>query len=183
MKKRYKESVLILNSLRFFVENPYKEVYLREFGREIKISPNTAQRFLNLFLKEGFVKESRKANLRYFQANLDSISFRHIKIVFSLKELEGSGIVDYLKEKFPQVVLFGSVAKGLDDNKSDIDLVCIGIDKKLDLFEFQKKLKKEISVHVFSMSEWKKQKEKNRAFYQEVISLGINLIGEIPIID
>ena len=183
MKKRHSNPILILDAMKFFAENPYREVYLREFGRENKISPNTAQRFLDLFLKNGFIKEFRRANLRYFQANLDSISFRQIKISFSLKELEDSGLIDYLKEKYPQVILFGSVAKGLDDNKSDIDLVCIGNKKTLDLFEFEKRLKKEINFHVFNLSDWKKEKEKNKAYYQEVISTGINLIGEIPIID
>lgn len=185
MKNRYNKTneLLILKALKFFVENPYEEIYLREFGRKLKISPNSSQRFLNLFLEQNLIKESRRANLRYFKANIDSIVFRQIKIIFSLKKLEDSGLIDYLRDKFFQVVLFGSAAKGLDDDKSDIDLVCIGIKKTLDLFEFEKKLNKEISIHFFSLVDWKKQKEKNKAFYQDVISYGINLIGELPIID
>jgi len=184
MKKRYnKMNLLILKALRFFVENPYREVYLREFVRELKISPNTAQRFLDLFVKENLLKEKRKANLRYFKANLENKVFRYIKITFSIKNIMDSGLIDYLKkEKFSNVVLFGSVAKGEDDDRSDIDLVCIGSKKRLELEKFYNKLKREINVHIFTLAEWKRQKQENKAFYQDVISTGINLVGETPLV-
>ncbi len=188
MKKENKqnnffEDILVLRCLKFFFENPYEKIHLRGFARKMKISLNTSQRFLNLFLEQNFIAESREANLRYFKANLNSLTFKHLKISFSLGELENSGLIDYLAEKFPQVILFGSIAKGEDDINSDIDLVCIGIKKELDLSEFSKKLKKEIAVHQFTISEWKKQKDNNKAFYHDIISTGINLIGEIPILD
>lgn len=188
MKKGYNnqgffEDILILKCLRFFFENPYEKIHLREFSRKMKVSLNTSQRFLNLFLEQGFIQESREANLRYFKANLNSLTFKYLKIAFSLEELEKSRLIAYLTEKFSQVVLFGSIAKGIDDTNSDIDLVCIGIKKELDLFDFNKKLKKEINIHFFTFSQWKKQKQENKAFYQDVVSTGINLIGEIPIVE
>jgi predicted nucleotidyltransferase len=177
------EDILTLKCLKFFFENPYEKIHLREFSRRMKVSLNTSQRFLNSFLEQGFLLESREANLRYFKANLNSLTFKHLKIAFSLEELEKSGLTVYLTEKFPQVVLFGSIAKGADDINSDIDLVCIGLKKELDLFEFNKKLKREINVHFFSLAQWKKQKQENKAFYQDIISTGINLIGEMPVIE
>ncbi|MBI3623980.1 nucleotidyltransferase domain-containing protein [Candidatus Pacearchaeota archaeon] len=184
MKKGY--NLLVLKALSFFAENPYEEIHLREFSRRLKISANSSQRFLNFFLNEGLVKEEKKANLRYFKADLDSIVFRNIKITFSLKKLENSGLLDDLKETASHVVLFGSMAKGLDDFKSDIDLVCIGASGK-EIKEIiakkQEKLDREITPHVFSWLEWKKQPRTNKAFYQEVISTGINLIGEMPLVD
>ena len=182
MKERY--NLLILKALEFFIENPYEEIYLREFSRKLEISPNTAQRFLDLFLKEDFVKEEKKANLRIFKANLDSLVFKYIKKINSIKKIRDSGLIDDLRGRFSSVILFGSVAKGLDESKSDIDLVCIGdIDiKKINLYDFEKKLKKEINLHIFNRSKWKKQARENKAFYQDVIIDGINLIGEIPII-
>jgi len=179
MKKGH--NLLVLLALEFFIKNPKEEIHLREFSRRIKISPNSAQRFLNLFLDKGFIKEERKANLRYFKANLENVVFKHIKQTYSLQLLVESGLIDYLKNKdFTFVTLFGSVARGEDDSKSDIDLVCIG-GKQYDLFEFEKKLGKEINAHFFSWVEWKKQTKQNRGFYSDVISQGINLIGNMPI--
>jgi len=187
MKKGYTlnakgNSLLVLKALGFFVENPYYEIYLREFGRKLGISINSAQRFLSLFLKQGFILEFRKGNLRYFKANLDSVVFRNIKKTFSLKKIEDSGLLDVLKENFSNAVLFGSLSKGTDDLDSDIDLVCIGIKKEINLLQFEKKLGKEINLHTFTLARWKEQKKENKAFYQDVIA-GINLAGEMPISD
>lgn len=179
MKNGY--NPLILKSLEFFIENPYKEIHLREFSRKLKISVNSSQRFLKIFLEEGFVSERRVANLRYFKANLDSIVFRNIKITYSLRKIINSGLIDFFKNKFNHVVLFGSVSKGLDDKKSDVDIVCVGNGKREDLFRFEKRLGSEINLHVFSFFKWKEAKIKNKAFYQDVISTGINLVGEMPV--
>ena len=181
MKKGY--NMLILKALDFFIENSYEEIHLREFSRRIGISPNSSQRFLNFFLKNDFIIEERKANLRYFKANLDNLVFRHIKITYSLQKIKESKLIDNLADKFTSVVVFGSIAKGLDDKKSDIDLVCIGNAKDINFEDYEDKLGKTINSHIFTLLEWKKQKDKNKAFYQDVITEGINLIGQIQIIE
>lgn len=174
---------LILKALNFFVENPYEKIHLREFSRKMDLSLNSVQRFLKVFLKKGWIKEERVANLRYFYANLDSIVFRQIKITFSLDKIKESGLIEFLERDFDSVVLYGSVAKGLDESKSDLDLVCIGKEKsgRKDIYKFSKRIGKEISIQFFSQSKWRDAKINNKAFYQDVISSGINLVGEMPI--
>ncbi len=185
MKDRY--NLLILSALEFFIEKPYEEIHLREFSRRLKISLNSAQRFLNLFLKNEFVKEERKANLRYFKANLENAVFRQIKIAYSLNMLIKEEFISKLKETgVSHAILFGSTAEGKDDEKSDVDLTLIGINK-LKAMEIvrkkQEECKKEISPHFFSLAEWKKQAKGNKAFYLDVLTKGISLIGEKPIVD
>ena len=172
MKKGYNSP--FLKAVRYFVDSPYDEIYLREFGRKVGISPNSAQRFLNLLLNEGFIVESKRGNLRYFKANIDSVSFRQLKILFSLRTIENSGMFGYLKGKnVSSFILFGSVAKGLDSRESDIDVVCLGPEKNIDLHVFEKKLDRELQIHLFTWAEWKKQAKQNRAFYLDVIKDGI----------
>jgi len=188
MKKGYNKcegyNLLALKALGLFLKNPHKEFYLREFARESGISLNSSQRFLGLFLREGLIKEERKANLRYFKADTENLVFREIKRTFSIRELVKSGLVDYLREQgCSNAVLFGSVAKGLDDAKSDIDILVIKTGGKIRGIErFYLKLRREPNIHIFSLSEWKKQARENKAFYQDVISTGINLIGEMPLV-
>jgi len=187
MKKEYNKKTsdfLILKALKLFIENPYEKIYLREFARKTGISLNSAQRFLKIFLKENLIKDSRKANLRFFKANLDSVVFRQIKIAFSLKKIEDTELIEKLKEVSSHLILFGSVAEGLNDSKSDIDLVCIGINsKKIKeiISEFQEKINQEVNCHIFSWGKWKEQTKLNKAFYLDVISKGISLIGDKPI--
>jgi len=185
MKKGY--NLLILKALEFFIQNPYEEIHLREFSRRLKISVNSSQRFLDLFLHKGFIKEERKANLRYFKANIDNIVFRNIKITYSLDRLEEINLADKLEEsKVSHAVLFGSIGEGKDDVNSDLDIVIIGINKNkvLDLIkEIEHKMHKEVNLHFFSWHEWKRTYKENKAFYLDVISKGINLIGEMPIVE
>src|SRR3989344_2496171 len=104
MKDRY--NLLILDALEYFINNPNDEIHLRGFSRKLNMSLNSIQRFLNLFLREGLIKEQKKANLRYFRANLDSIVFRNIKITYSLKKIQDSNLLNFLKERYSNVVLF-----------------------------------------------------------------------------
>jgi predicted nucleotidyltransferase len=182
MKNKDNFNLLILKALKFFIENPYEEIYLREFSRKLDINTNSAQRYLNQFLNQGIIIETRKGNLRYFKANFGSIFFRQIKITYSIKKLEDSGLLGLLKNSFSSVILFGSTAKGEDNNLSDIDLVCIGPNKNINLDSAQKNLDKQLNVHFYKLSEWKEASVKNKAFYLDVISTGINLIGDRPIV-
>ena len=49
--------------------------------------------------------------------------------------------------------------------------------------EFEDKFSKEINLHLFTLEEWKNQAKINKAFYQDIISKGVCLIGEKPIVN
>ena len=179
------ENLIHIKILKFFLDNPYYEVYLRELAKKLKLSPFAAKKYLDLLLKENLITEERKANLRYFKANISNLFFRYMKISFSINILLKSGIIKFLKdnvENVSSIVLFGSMAKGEDDKNSDIDIVVIGKEKSIDLREFEAKFGKEINLHVFSWSKWNKEADHNRAFYFDIIAYGIPLYGELPIV-
>ncbi|MFH1505878.1 MAG: nucleotidyltransferase domain-containing protein [archaeon] len=172
----------LLKITKFFLENPYNEVYLRELAKKLKLSPFATKKYADLLIKENIITEERKANLRYFKANTKSLFYKYLKISFSLKSLQKSGLITYLKENTPNlssITLFGSIAKGEDDENSDIDILIIGKKKYLDLSKFQER---HITTHIFSWSEWNKTAKNNTAFYYEVTTYGIPLYGELPII-
>jgi predicted nucleotidyltransferase len=184
MKNR--DNPLVLNALKFFTKNPYEKVYVREFARKLSISPNTANRFLNYFLENNLLQEEKIANLRYFKANLKSQTFRQIKKTINIHEIESTNILDQLNPFCFNLVLFGSCANGTDDSTSDFDFLIIS-KKKQEIREIfsknEKKFSKEISLHIFTPLEWKEQKNKNKAFYQDIVSTGINLIGQMPLLN
>lgn len=177
---------LMLKALAFFMNNPYQEIYLREYGRLLAISPNSAQRFLDTFVQEGFISESRRGHLRYFKANIESPVFRSAKITFSLFDLQKAGLFELLKEaSATHVILFGSVAAGTDDASSDLDIAIIASDKlrvQRALDVARKKVSRELNAYVFSWAEWKEQEKTNKAFYRDIVTKGVALIGEKPVI-
>ncbi len=177
--------LMLLKVIRQFIEHPYADVYLRELAKKLGISPFSAKKYADMLLKENLIKEERKANLRYFRSNYDSLTFRHIKITYNIYMIEKCGLIKFLVEEVPNIssiTLFGSAATGEDDyEKSDIDLLVIGKDNKISTRKFEDALGREINLHVFGWAEWKKMSEENKAFYIDIISHGIQLYGERPI--
>lgn len=167
--------------LKLFLRDPYEESHLREVARLTKVSPSTAKKFLDKFEKNNLILRSRKGNLAIFRANIDSPVFRQIKIAYNLFILKSSGLIDKLTRSSPaSVVLYGSMANGLDSKDSDIDILVIGRKEKLDLSKFERKLGREVSLIIYSPAEWSKKAKRDRPFYKNIIR-GVLLHGEIPI--
>ena len=178
------QELIFLKVVKYFLEKPYEEIYLRKLARELQLSPFAVKKYADLLIKEDVIKEERKANLRYFRANVNNLFFKHLKIAFSINLILNSGLLNFLKENLANVssiVLFGSMAKGEDDKNSDVDALIIGKEKHLDLKKFEEKIGKDITLYIFSWSEWNQQAIKNKAFYSDVISYGIPLYGELPL--
>jgi len=77
------------------------------------------------------------------------------------------------------VVLFGSFAKGINDEKSDIDILIITNKKKqLSLLDIKGN---ELQIIQLTPLEWREKVKKDKPFYQEIITTGIALEGEMPI--
>lgn len=172
--------------LMFFLENTYREAYLRELARLLKLSPYTVSSNLNVLLKNNLVIKRAVANLTYFKANAKNPFYKYLKIAFNIKEISDSGLIEYILKNFTAVssiVLYGSIAKGEDSSNSDLDLLIIGQKpKRLELNEFKEKLGRDISVLSFKWSEWKKNAKTNKAFYIEVIVDGIPLYRYLPVV-
>ncbi|HLC65025.1 MAG TPA: nucleotidyltransferase domain-containing protein [Candidatus Nanoarchaeia archaeon] len=170
---------------RFFLDNPYQEVYLRELAKKLKISPFAVKGYADLLVREGLILEERKANLRLFKGNIGNPVFRHLKISLNVDALLKSGLIDFLKENIPNIssiVLFGSLAKGENDSKSDVDILVIGKESRKSSGKFGERLNREINIHFFSWSEWNQKAKQDSPFYFEVIAHGIPLFGELPVV-
>jgi|SRR3989344_1895731 len=180
------KEIILLKMLKFFLKNPYKEVYLRELAKALKISPFASKKYIDMLTKESIIIEERKANLRYLHANINNLFFKYLKITYSINLMLKSSLVEYLKENIPNIssiVLFGSAAKGEDTEDSDIDLVVIGKEIYPNLKKIENILSKTINLHIFTWNEWNKKAKQDKAFYIEVISYGIALFGELPLIE
>lgn len=180
------QKITQLKVLELFIKNPYERYYLREASRILDISTMTVKRALDLLVQDRLlVREEFKTQILY-KANMASPAFKHLKTTYNLSWLEEKGIVAFLKERLPglsSLVLYGSFAKGENDETSDIDLLAISPSaEKLDM-RLSELLGKETSLIVFTPSEWKEQAEKNKAFYIDVITEGIVLFGTRPVVE
>ena len=179
------EDLKLIQVLRFFLENPYEEVYLRELAKKMKISPYATKKYADLLVKENIIREEKKANLRYFKSNTTNLFYKYLKIAFAMQLIHKSMVVEYLKKNIANVsaiILFGSVAKGENTKESDLDIVIIGKEKSINLTNVEDRIGTTINTHIFSWSEWNKKAKNDKAFYHEVVNYGIPLFGELPLV-
>ncbi|BAI62276.1 conserved hypothetical protein [Methanocella paludicola SANAE] len=116
-----KNSFKILN---IFLFKPDVQIHQNEVIRMSGLSKNTVMKLLDLFTREGLLKESRKGNLKLFSLVEGHPVVKQLKILVNVSEL--NEILKRFAGKGFETYLFGSAARGEDTEKSDIDLLIIG---------------------------------------------------------
>lgn len=166
-----------LNILKAFFESPNKEFNVREIARIMKKAPATVSKELKILSKESILRERKDRRFNFYRADLESLSYRDLKIFYNIRKIRSSGIIDELNKTYlkPTIILFGSAAHGIDTETSDIDFVVISEKtKEFPAKEFEKKLNREIQTFVV-----KNIKDlKNKHLISNVLN-GIVLQGEL----
>ncbi len=137
----------IFNKLRPFFEDCYREIGVREFSREIGISPPTASVFLKESTKEGYFIGRQDRGLLLFRINRSNDVLMILSKLYWQEKLRE--LVDFVEEELMSktIILFGSLVKLEVTKNSDIDLVVISKHKKeLNFSKFEKKLDRKIQV-------------------------------------
>ena len=115
--------------LSLFFVRPEQSFYLRQIVRMAGIGQGASQRELARWVEAGLLLRTRRGNQVHFQANPDSPVFAELKSL----AVKTAGVADVLREAlaglFDQIVLafvHGSMASGMDNARSDVDLVVVG---------------------------------------------------------
>lgn len=162
-----------------------KEYSMRELAKKARIGIGTAKQYLDWLLSKQIVKRKIIGKTHQYSLNLDNFVTRYIKILISLSEIKEAGIVEEIKNKLPviSIILYGSVAKGEDEPKSDIDLLVISRKNvRIKPLRSEKNLKKEVTIICYTMAEWRRKAKEDKPFYDKIITEGIPLYGELPIV-
>lgn len=166
-----------INILKLFFEEPDREFNVREAARILKITPATVSKNLKEFSKLLILKHRKERMLDLYKTNIESNSYKDLKLYYTIRKLRESGLVESLNEFYlkPAIILYGSCSKGMDTQTSDIDIVVIGENiKEFPKKEYYvKKLKKEI--HIFAVKNLKELR--NEHLISNVLN-GILLQGE-----
>ena len=98
--------------------------------------------------KEGFIKKINGGVYESYISNKTE-EFKLYKRNDILIRLQKSGLIEFLVDTFipDTIVLFGSASRGEDIEESDIDLFIVAKEKEIDLKDFGKCLKRNISIH------------------------------------
>jgi len=114
--------------LKLFLTKPERRFYTREIAKLTDEPLNAVRRELGYLEKAGLLKSHKEGNLKYFEVVKEFAFYPELKkIIYST-----IGLGDYLKERLKDsesielAFIYGSVARGEETEKSDIDLLVVG---------------------------------------------------------
>jgi predicted nucleotidyltransferase len=133
----------------YFFVNPNDKMRLREIEKKLKLPLPSIIRYCKELKQEGILTTIVIGKAVFFTADKTSSNFILEKKIYNLKSLYASKLIDYLKTELsnPSIIVFGSYARGEDNEKSDIDLYIETPSKKeINLKDFERILKRNIQI-------------------------------------
>src|SRR3989344_1744296 len=141
-----------ISELVVFLDNPTREINVREYARLARISPATASKNLHSFAKEGILKKRQERMLILYKANLDHDFYQDVKVFYNIRKIKDSGLLEALNSFYlkPTVVLFGSASFGLDIETSDFDILIVSERTQdfPDKVKFEHKIKRPLQLFI-----------------------------------
>lgn len=162
--------------LTLFLTNPDERFYYTELNKRLGIHHALLQRELKLFVDMGFLFTTKEANIRYYWVNKNFTIYEELKSII----FKTVGLADHLRDAISKLgnvetaFIYGSVAKNLEDVKSDIDVMVIG-DPDMDALNeavnaAEHDLGREVNYTVFTPEEWKERVSKKNSFVMDVLN-------------
>ena len=167
--------------------HPDSRYHVREIARLTSTTAGTLHRELSKLAKAGVLIRETSGNQVYYQANRDFLIFQELTSILK----KTTGLVHVLveslaslAEKIEVAFVFGSVARGTENLRSDIDVLLIGETDFTEVvtafYPAQTSLGREINPKIYSKSEWDKCFMEQDPFVQEILSNPIIfIIGEL----
>ena len=171
--------------LTLFLTHPDERFYYKNLIDRLGVSSTVLRGELKRFEAAGLLKSTREANIRFYRLNKDFMLYPELKSII----FKTVGLADFLRDSLQKIgnieaaFVYGSVAKNVEDVKSDIDLMVIG-DTDMDKFhdalsKAEETLGREINPTVFDPAEWRKRISKKESFVKDVLkNPKIFLIGD-----
>ncbi|MHB9053614.1 MAG: nucleotidyltransferase domain-containing protein [Thermoleophilia bacterium] len=158
----------------WFVTHTGERFHYNQLLRLLNASPTSIQKELKGLEEVGLLKSQKEAHVRFYWINKDFVLYPEIKSMI----LKTVGVGEELKKALAKIgniesaFIYGSVAKNLEDAKSDIDVMVIGNISEDDLHEAimkaEAKLSREVNYTFYSPQNWKKDLKAKKAFVRNV---------------
>ena len=156
--------------------NPDRSFYTSEIIRNVRSGTGAVERELSRLQSSGLVSVERIGNQKHYRANRQAPIFEEL---YSLV-LKTVGLAEPLKDslapfagKIETAFVYGSVAKGRDTARSDIDLMVIGKDLSYpDLYAGLQKaenvLHRKVNPNFLSPKEWRRKLTEKNSFVARI---------------
>lgn len=134
--------------LEVFIKHPNKDFSIRGIARELNLNHATVLKHIGNLLRLNLVRKKEETLYPTYYASTENSKYRLYKKNYVVFKITESGLIDFIQEKTLAscIVLFGSCAKGVFTEESDIDLFVEAKESKLELKKYEKKLKRKINL-------------------------------------
>jgi len=160
--------------LTWFLTHPGERFHYVQLTGLLRSAKRSIQIELKRLEDGGILRSEKIANARFYWVDQDHPLYPALKeIVFKTV-----GLADFLKESLGEIgdihaaFIYGSVARNLEEARSDIDVMVIG---DVDADELHKAISKaedalgrEVNYSVFDLADWRKQLAAKKAFVRAV---------------
>lgn len=174
--------------LRWLFGQPERGYHINELLRLTGLGSASLQRELKKLAEAGLVHSEKVGNLRRFQANANSPIYEEliglIRKTLGIRPMLQEALTP-LEDKLETAFIYGSVAKGTDTAKSDVDVMLVGknlaLSKVLELLmPLEAQLGRKINPTVLTPAEFKRRREERDSFVTRVLSQKtLPLIGDV----
>jgi predicted nucleotidyltransferase len=156
--------------------HPERSFYTSEIVRRINSGTGAVERELSRLERSGLVSVERIGNQKHFRANRESPVFAELQSLIvktvALTEPLRKALQPY-SNKIKVAFVYGSVAKGSDTVRSDIDLMVIGdeltySDLYTALQDAESLLQRKVSPLFLSVRDWKRKASQKDSFANKV---------------
>lgn len=163
--------------LALLFEQPEQAYYLRELARQTGISPGALQHELGQLQKADLVERGQDGNRVTYRANTAHPVFADLQSIVR----KTCGLPAQIKAalqpfaaKIRFAALYGSLAKGSNHARSDVDLLIVG-DLSLEqvlaiIVPVEAHIGREISVRIYSTEDFRTRREQGEHFITNVMS-------------
>lgn len=175
LKRKVFKNLLIKTThqrvLTFFLVNPTHHFYGSEISKKIGISVGQTSKILNDLFKAGVVEKESRGKTELYHSIGDSSVLRIYKVLNTLILIDP--LVNELKKVSKRIILFGSCAKGMNIENSDLDLFIVSSSEKVRNIIAQYPLDEyrgfsEIKPVIRKPSEWAILEDKDPVFFNEL---------------
>lgn len=147
--------------LKLFVKNPTSEMQRNQIELSTKLAKLSVLKWTKELVRQKLLTARSVGRTALYTLNKENPSVKQLRILHNL---------DYINTKLgnidDRVFLYGSFARGENDEKSDIDLLVIS--KNRDVIKKLKAFDARIRVSFYSPLEWSMAARKDRAFFDNV---------------
>ena len=166
--------------------NSDRSFYTNEIVRFVDSGIGVVQRELEKLAQSGLVTIKKVGNQKHYQANPDTPIFAELRGIV----LKTVGLADILRlallplsDKIQAAFIYGSIAKGSDTAKSDIDVLIVGTELAYaDVYEalsaHESDIGRPVNPSIYSTQELQRKLAEDNAFVSRVLEQSkIFLIG------